>query len=299
MRSRGDPSDVNLGQGGSLFVVRYPLDGVLFVSPGDENLIVCATTAAAYSGPASSFAAARASRAQTSQTSVGILAEPRTSRSTAFADLDSVVEVDGRQVMVPGLERLDPLTRDCLGALDGVLPSADLSALRVECLRFAGRACASSDAQTPFDCLKSTLLNILAGGRLSSTPALPRLSSWERIASFNRLSKDPALQTLAASPPSSSASTASGPLLPLGATCTAAVVLALHLLAEDYRLDILRFQDLRVLGGLVAQLSSCIGRRDWADHWFRQGCTVPSHTVGIAPTGETLMTDPVPCRARS
>ena len=298
LRSSQPDADVSFLDGGSLFVVRNPLDGFVLVGSDEKSVIAASGAPEAASGPAAQTAADQVPvelllesghvvTAQASQTTIRVPADPASSRPAVSAILGSTVELSGRQAWVPGLNRLDTLIRDCLRALDGVLAAEDLCGLRLNSIRSAGHASASSDESTRFASFTTALLDVLARDRSQPSPEPPaHLSPWERIVSFNELSRDPALQTLARSPLSSATPANNGIRAPVDLTRTAAVVLALHLLAEDYRLDILRFQDLHALGGIVAKLALAIGRSDWADHWFRQGCLSPVRDVHVASAGE-------------
>lgn len=49
-----------------------------------------------------------------------------------------------------------------------------------------------------------------------------------------------------------------------------AVLLALHLVAEDAKLSLERFSEVDLLGPLLQCLGSSLGRLDWVDYWARQ-----------------------------
>lgn len=198
--------------------------------------------------------------------------------------------LDTVAVKLPDVDRVDPLVRLCLGALDGALPDDGLSALRLECVQRANRTGSSDNEEGngEFEAFKSALLARLGLASREETPGpapAPALSAWARISRLNALSEDPAFRALSPStadvvPPQGpspfAGGSASGPSPPGEA---AAVLVALHLLAEDFRLDILQFRHLRALGRLVMRISLAVGRRDWADYWFRQGCPMPRETL--------------------
>jgi anaphase-promoting complex subunit 1 len=60
----------------------------------------------------------------------------------------------------------------------------------------------------------------------------------------------------------------------------AACLLALHLLAEDCRLDSVRETQLSKLIPLIARLANALRRPEWTDHWMR---LYPLSVAGIAP----------------
>lgn len=193
------------------------------------------------------------------------------------------------RVRLPSLHRVDPLVRTCLETLDGPLGQSNLCALRLECLQWAStKRHREAGGQEELESFAETLLELLGIQRQTSHSSLESETPWERLARVNAQSEEPALRALSASAPPSSSKTSALSLSPQAdLSLIASVALSLHLLAEDFKLDMLHFHRLRPLGGLVMQLASVLGRQDWVDYWFRQGC--PLNKLSTVVAGRTSL----------
>ena len=170
--------------------------------------------------------------------------------------------LDGRPVRIKLARGPNGLVGRCLDALDFVLEADEATRLRSSLARTGGGTVAEWD---PF---VNNLLGLVGlQNRPPSAPPAVR-SPWDRVKQSPQHSRDVALSTLE---PWVDASERRLGRAPTGVDLArvARVTGALHLLAEDCKLSLVRMVDLERLGQLIATLAAALGRADWVDYWRR------------------------------
>ncbi|CED85374.1 Anaphase-promoting complex (APC), subunit 1 (meiotic check point regulator/Tsg24) [Phaffia rhodozyma] len=190
------------------------------------------------------------------------------SKDEALDDLeeDATKELDDQKI-----------TSSCWRALKNVLPRADARMIRRQVMISSeGKDVVHSGWST----FSSVLLGHLGLGPIKTTtngPLSQPSSAWENVLASTSNTQDPALQALRPpfiSPPSP---------IQLGIqtkdpALTASVLQALHLVAEECKLDLGRYYWLNLLGEVLIRLAAGLGRRDWVDYWGR---LIPRATHGL------------------
>lgn len=294
---RGSSTRVEDAEAGAgWYVVRHPLNGLREVDEEEEAQMLLhlqdGPSTGLQDGPLSVHLRLDGQHVETGSARDGSVIFSSESRQLGDV-VDTLHPASSTPVRVrlPSLDRVDPLVRTCLEMLDGPLGQSNLCALRLECLQWAStKRLRDAGGQEEFKSFAETLLELLGIQRQTSHSSLESETPWERMARVNAQSEDPALRALSASAPPSSSKTSALFLSPQAdLSLIASVALSLHLLAEDFKLDMLHFHWLRPLGGLAMQLASVLGRQDWVDYWFRQGCPLNDLSTVLAERASLLL----------
>ncbi len=166
----------------------------------------------------------------------------------------------------------DTLVKDILYMLALTIPADPFFALHQSLLRrwsLVGYSCLEGVELRVFEEALWEVLDLVPGEQLGS-PANPGSAAWQKLAaneSIARFREDPALRKLCL--PGSS--TSGAPFRKPSQKPTAihaAVLHALHHVAEDRRLTVSTFVDVPRLAPLICRLAMIV-RPEWADYWKR------------------------------
>ncbi|KAI0661437.1 hypothetical protein C8Q70DRAFT_1044010 [Cubamyces menziesii] len=166
----------------------------------------------------------------------------------------------------------DTLVRDCMQMLALTIPADPFFTLHQSLLRrwsLSGFSCADGAEFRAFEDALWEVLGLDVGEQLGSpnnegSPAWQKLTSNASIARFR---EDPALRKLRL-PGSSTCDAPFRKTIPRPTTTHAAVLFALHHVAEDKRLALTRMQDVNRLAPFICRLAMIV-RPEWADYWKR------------------------------
>nr|ASF90226.1 hypothetical protein SPAR01883 [Bartheletia paradoxa] len=205
----------------------------------------------------------------------------------------SIVQEDGSLIRTSfACFSIDPLARRCVDALAFALPAEHAARLTKYLLAKKHHLDAATDGSDDFSSLAESLRELFAQPK----PFLdqPALSAWEALASSSSHARFSHSGLLAHLDPFPSASAFEGSAAIDSPTksddCVdsveripmcflAPVLLSIHLVAEDCKIDLEVTDDLRRLAPLLVDLAGLLGREDWVDAWRRLMPDVTSKEV--------------------
>ena len=197
------------------------------------------------------------------------LLDPVTSRCT-------VVTQEGQRIRISAqLVVIGRLSRQCFAALGQSLPAADFFLFKRELLAQLNYLSLSQRRSRTaiWRVFSATVLGIFGLPHSTETHAskqsLPRNPATLSDPITRRLAIAVRTRFPSQDPKSSKPTWQPAFGEKLEPSATGAVLLALHLVAQDCRLSSTRQEDLSMLATLLIELAGRMGRMDWQDYWIR------------------------------
>jgi hypothetical protein len=190
---------------------------------------------------------------------------------------------DGFSSVINTVSPPSGLISRCLASLSFVLPSESM-----RCLRASVAASAQGKGREEAWRVFSSLFFRHLGVDGEEPTSSPNKRGWERLLKSRPGRQDEAIVRLRGVHRNRDIllSSSPAPAAPLQRPEeTAGCLFALHLLAEDCKLDLEAFTELESLAPVLVRMGSTLGRSDWVDYWVR---LVPSSGAAVVSSRKPI-----------